>query len=78
MTGAQKTKFMSWLQSRDVRPECIACGASEWEPGEIISGAVHTPGALTIGGPTVPMAQLVCRHCAAVLLFAAVPIGLLD
>ena len=77
MTPDQKTKFEQWLSARDIRPECIACGAVAWTPGDIIAGVVQNDGNMTIGGPSVPMAQLVCGNCAAILLFAAVPIGLL-
>jgi len=74
-TEEQIAKINAWLQEHDVRAVCPACGTNNWSTGQIIQSPVFTPGkGLAIGGPGVPMIQLVCGHCAYIMLFAAVPI----
>jgi hypothetical protein len=47
------------------------CGSGEWETGEIVSGT-----SVDDSGNVLPMAQLVCGNCGYVMVFAAMPIGL--
>jgi hypothetical protein len=47
------------------------CGSGEWETGEIVSGT-----SVDDSGNVLPMAQLVCGNCGYVMMFAAMPIGL--
>ena len=47
------------------------CGGGQWETGEIISGT-----SVDNSGNVLPMAQLICGNCAYVMMFAAMPIGL--
>lgn len=72
----QANKLQSWLDTKGVRPSCPACGTNNWAPGDVIAAPVFAEGGFRIGGPTVPMVQLICANCAYVRLFAAVPIGL--
>jgi hypothetical protein len=78
MTQQQANKLTQWLQSKGVRGACSACGKNNWAPGGIVSAPEFTGHAIAIGGPSVPMAQLVCGNCGHVMLFAAVPIGLVQ
>ena len=47
------------------------CGSGEWETGEIVSGK-----SVDDSGNVLPMVQLVCGNCGYVMMFAAIPIGL--
>jgi len=79
LDAAQQQKLQSWMNTKRIQPQCPACGAhNKWVPGDIISSMPFTPGAITVGGPNVPMVQLLCANCAYVMLFAAVPIGLVQ
>jgi hypothetical protein len=49
------------------------CGSGQWEAGEIMSG---TSVDVDSAGNVLPMAQLVCGNCGYVMMFAAMPIGL--
>jgi predicted nucleic-acid-binding Zn-ribbon protein len=72
----QATKVQSWLNTKGVTPNCPACGRNNWTTGDVIAAPVFAEGGFNIGGPTVPMVQVICGNCAYVRLFAAVPIGL--
>lgn len=71
----QLNKLQSWLNSKGVNPNCPACGHSKWTVGDVIAAPVFAGGGFNIGGPTVPMVQVICNNCAYVRLFAAVPAG---
>lgn len=77
INSSQQEKLKAWLDSKGVRPQCGACGSNDWAPGDIVAAPRYSSQGLAIGGPTVPMVQLVCSNCAHLMLFAAVPIGIL-
>jgi len=62
------------LSPVDVSVRCPACGFNDWQPGEIITAPRRVQGSPDLAGPSMPMIQLVCKHCANTRLFAAVPI----
>lgn len=72
----QVDKLQLWINKKGVKPSCPTCGQNNWSVGDIIAAPVFAGGNFNIGGPTVPMVQLICGNCAYVRLFAAVPIGL--
>lgn len=72
----QLGKLQAWVNSKGVNPACPACGHRQWTVGDIIAAPVFAEGGFNIGGPTVPMVQVICNNCAYVRLFAAVPAGL--
>lgn len=79
LTSEQQSKLQSWMLTKQVKPACPACGRTgQWQAGEIVSPPTWSQGGMSIGGPTVPTVQLVCNHCAYVMHFAAVPIGLVS
>ena len=71
LTNEQAYKLQQWLNSRGVNLNCHMCGSAQWETGEIISGA-----RMDDSGNVVSMVQVICGNCGYVMLFAAVPIGL--
>jgi hypothetical protein len=73
----QQDRLARWLEQRGAGNQCPSCGRNEWATGDIVSAPVFTGGGIAIGGPTVPMVQLVCGNCAFVRLHAAVPVGLI-
>lgn len=69
---AKQEQFIAWLQSKGVRSDCPACGASDRQPGDIVAPP-STPagGGTVVGGPNYPLVQLVCRNCGYVMHFAS-------
>jgi hypothetical protein len=78
LTPEQGNKLQAWLNTKGVVASCPACGKNQLNAGDIIAGSSYSAGGMSMGGPTIPMVQLVCGHCAYVRLFAAVPIGLVS
>ena len=72
----QVNRAQSWLNAKGVRAECHACGRNNWAVGDIVAAPTYSAGGIAIGGPSVPMLQVICANCAYVRLFAAVPVGL--
>ena len=73
----QLNQLSAWTNSKGVNANCPACGRNNWSTGDIVTSPVFTKGGgISIGGPQIPMVQLICGNCAHVRLFAAVPIGL--
>jgi hypothetical protein len=71
LTHEQSHKLEQWMDSRGVNRNCPMCASGQWETGEIVSGT-----SVDDSGNVLPMAQLICQNCAYVMLFAAMPIGL--
>jgi len=76
LTEPQLQKVRDWMQSKQVSGICPSCSQSNWTAADIVSAPVITTKGITMGGPTVPMVQVICSNCAHVRLFAAVPMGL--
>ena len=73
LTHEQVNKLEQWWDSKGVNRQCPMCGSGQWETGEIMSG---TSMDVDSAGNVLPMAQLVCGNCGYVMMFAAMPIGL--
>ena len=74
----QLKKLENWLSTRHLWPRhCPVCRRGKWYAGDIILAPGSTGNGFSLAGPSVPMVQMVCDHCAYVLLFAAVPMGLI-
>jgi ribosomal protein S27AE len=71
LTHEQIYKLEQWWDSNGVKRTCPMCGGGEWQAGEIVSGTD-----VSGGDNVLPMVQMVCGNCAYVMLFAAMPIGL--
>ena len=71
----QIDKVSTWLRDKGFRG-CTACGSNNFSTGEIVSVPTMSGGGLSIGGPTVPLVQVICNNCAHVHHFAAVALGL--
>lgn len=74
LDNSQQSKATTWLQRHN--PRCPVCGGNGFSLGEIVAPPVMQGGGINIGGPSVPVLQVVCGNCAHVLHFAAVPMGL--
>ncbi|MFL5735083.1 MAG: hypothetical protein ACJ78Q_18155 [Chloroflexia bacterium] len=73
----QHQTLTTWMAQKGVRPECPACGSTTGRtPGGIVAEMRVTPRGLHVGDPVLPLVQLICNHCAHLMLFAAEPIGL--
>lgn len=74
---ARQQKLSAWLNSKGIQLRCAACSNMNWQAGDVIASPIMNPGGMQIGGPTVPMVQLICNYCGYVALFAAVPMELI-
>ena len=72
LTHEQIYKLEQWWDSTEVNRNCPMCGSGEWQAGEMVSGTD-----VSGQGNVLPMVQVVCGNCGYVMMFAAMPIGLL-
>jgi hypothetical protein len=74
---AQQQLFKQWLADKHVHTTCPACGAStQWEADAIITAPRMEADGTHIDDRLAPMIQVRCQHCAYILLFAGIPIGI--
>lgn len=73
----QLEKLNNWFKSKNINMSCPSCGHNAWSAADIVVAPKFERG-IVIGGPAVPMIQLICNHCAYVRSYAAIPIGLLE
>ena len=79
LTVVEKQVIAAWLSEKSRSNSCPVCLASSWSVGgHLLSGKIYRGGNLAFGGPTYPMAFVVCTNCAYVREFMAVQIGLLE
>ena len=75
----QQQKVQSWLQDKNVSGTCSVCKTqTNWSIGEIVASPTLSGKGMSLGGPTVPMVQVVCGNCGYVMHFGAVPMGILQ
>lgn len=78
LTEWQSDRLQKWLSTRHLSlRDCPVCKRGKWRAGELILSPISSGNGFNQGGLNAPMVQMVCDHCAYVLLFAAVPIGLI-
>jgi len=77
LTPGQNSKFVKHFTSK-TNIVCPMCGQKSWSTGPILHGQPWAEGTLVLGGPSVPLATIVCDNCHFIAYFAAVPIGLLE
>ncbi len=79
LSKEQQGKLIRWLSEKGVEHNCPVCQENNWTVGDqLIRAAVHTPGVNVLGGPSLPMAYMLCNNCMYIRQFAAIPIGLLE
>lgn len=78
LTERQKSTIQTTLNSKGVRAVCPMCSKNQWQIGDDFVATVPTqPGAgMAIGGPHVPMVQLICLNCGFVSHHAAALLGI--
>lgn len=77
LTDEDKKKIESWLNENAETPACPVCGSNLWNMGEyLLRGEAYTTGGFLVGGPSYPMAFIVCDNCGHVRQFMAKKIGL--
>lgn len=75
LTNEQNEEFKNWFESKKRNDySCPVCGQNGVAPGEIISSPQFSTKGFSIGGPSVPMVQLICTNCGHIILFAAAAI----
>ena len=55
-------KINEWFKSKAIDWVCKSCGHNEWTASDIVVAPKFEKG-IVLGGETVPMLQLICRHC---------------
>lgn len=79
LNDQQTQQVSQWLNSKKSYDfACPVCNSKNFSVGDIVMAPSFSGGGMAIGGPGVPMVQVICKNCAHVLLFAAVPIGLMS
>jgi hypothetical protein len=75
----QLQTFQDWIQRQFPNGlSCPLCKQNEWETGEVIAGFyIDSTGQMHDQGPTTPMVQVRCTTCRNILLFEALPMGLI-
>lgn len=78
LTDRQKQTIQTTLNSKGVRALCPMCGKNQWEiGGDLVTATpVQVGGGVVIGGPVVPMVQLICTNCGFVSHHAAAVVGI--
>lgn len=63
-TDRQKERILSSLRTK-IRANCPMCTQTNWELGQEMVGvmAASPQGGIGIGGPYVPMVQVICTNC---------------
>ena len=75
----QRLKLAKWFSLKKVTPICPSCGHNNWQTGDIVTGMpTMKGGGIVVGGPSIPMVQVICTNCGYVRLYAAVPLGLTE
>ena len=78
LSKADQDKIVSHLNEKGKNHTCPVCLKNNWGIGDrLLNGMPISPdAALHIGGPSYPMAFVVCNNCSYVRHFMAVPLGL--
>lgn len=80
MSAEQKQKIIKHITEKAPGMRCAACGSQDFFVGDDLVTPVPltSTGNMVLGGSSVPVALLVCRNCAHVMHFAAVPMGVVS
>lgn len=76
LTDKQKQSIQQNLESK-IRGTCPMCGQSSWslEDQLVATNATSLGGGLAMGGPFIPLVQLVCTTCGFVAHHAVGALG---
>lgn len=77
LTESQKGTILASLQAK-IKGACPLCSHSNWTLGDNVVAATTTSlgGGMVIGGPFVPMVQLICTNCGFVAHHAIGALGI--
>ena len=76
LTARQRTGIAESLRTK-IRPNCPMCTRTAWTLGDefVAASATSLQGGIAIGGPFIPMIQMVCNHCGFVSHHAVGAVG---
>ncbi len=79
LTSEERERALAWLNSKlKGGDDCPVCKENTWAlGGHLIQANIFRGGMTFIGGPSYPMAFLVCVNCAYVRHFMAVQMGII-
>ena len=79
LTDDQKRRIVEWLKQRGAPKHCAACGQNNWNLGaHLVVPSTWMGGGISLGGPSYPLAMLICRNCSHTVLFNAVIMGIVE
>ena len=77
LTPEQKEKIASALRDRRAEQPCVRCGNTEFSLPDGLSTVSLSDGkSITLGGPGIPVALLICSRCGAIYFHAVGVLGL--
>lgn len=78
LSQADKDKIVTWLKEKGKNHHCPVCSVNDWTVADnLLNGMVFSGGNFIVGGPSYPMAFIVCNNCAYTRHFMAVPMGII-
>ena len=76
LTQDQRNLIAEGLTKKGARHPCPACGMNQWLVGEhLIRADVFSSGGTILGGPSYPLAFVVCQNCFFLRPHLAMPLG---
>ena len=77
LTNEERKKIENWMNEKGKTHKCPVCDKNEWAVGaHLLQASIYTPETTILGGPSYPLAFIVCINCAYTRKFMAVEIGL--
>lgn len=79
MTDRQKATIQEVLRQKGFGPSCPMCRNTSWQlHDDLVHSPVTVLGAaiMQVGGPVIPMAQLICTNCGFVSHHAVGALGI--
>ena len=77
LDATQQQRFQAWLRTHQVQLTCPACGtANQWAGSAVVTAPRMEADGTHLDDRVVPMIQVTCQHCAYILLFSGLPMGL--
>lgn len=72
-------KIVDALNRKGIRSTCPFCGKNNWDAGNDLYSSVRIDekGNINLGGPVVPMIQLICMDCGFIAQFNPIVLGLI-
>jgi hypothetical protein len=71
LTSEQQQLFADWVREKMEHHRCMLCQSNKWKIGELMHPSSELASEELDGVPSHGRAELICKNCGKVLLFAA-------